>query len=294
MIFDTEMYENEDYSDWDKSIITNSTRLLMKQISSYKLLTIKEEQELGEKSRQGDIEARNKLMEGNFRLVISIVKQYKCASLTFLDLFQEGCIGLAKAATLFDPSKGYRFSTYATHWIKQAISRAITDQNRIIRIPSNVMDLVSKIKKATNELTQELGHTPNNTQIAHRLQIPVQKVKEIKEAMNETLSLDLSVGDDDETTIGDLIQDKRFESPEHVFDKEDLKNQIYKVLNTLDEDEANIIKLRFGLEDGKPKTLSEIGKIYNYSREWIRVKEEKAMRKLRSPLRKNMLIDYLN
>lgn len=299
MIFDVDVFEDEEEeiiepTDWDTTVVTDSVRLMMKQIGSVELLSFDEEKELAARAFDGDKEAKDQLVIHNLRLVVSIARKYKGTGLTFQDLVQEGSIGLIKAADKFDPRRGFRFSTYATYWIKQAVSRAIAEQNRVIRVPSHIIDMASKIKKATSELTQQLGYVPNEKQIAKHLNLDETKVKEVMSSMVDTLSLDVSVNEDDDATMGDLVPDNRFISPEHSLDEADRHTQIEKVLGTLTEKEAKIIRMRFGLDDGHPKTLAEIGKEFGCSREWIRLQEEKAMRKLRSPLRKNMLVEYLD
>ncbi len=280
--------------DWDQSVVVDSTRLMLKQIGNYELLSFDDEKALAAKIKSGDINARNKLIAHNMRLVVSIARKYKGVGLGFQDLVQEGGIGLLKAAEKFDPAKGFRFSTYATYWIRQAISRAIADQNRVIRVPVHMIDLASKVKKATAELTQTLGKEPTVNQIAKYMNIDVQKIKDVQNTYADTLSLDVPVGDDDEATVGDLVEDGNFVSPLDNIIESDKHDKILAVLATLSDKEAAIIKMRFGLDDGHPKTLAEIGKRFGCSREWIRQQEERAMRKLRSPLRKNMLIEYLD
>lgn len=282
----------ESTGDYDKSVVENSFRLMMKQIGEYDLLSFDEEQSLAKKSKAGDLAARNDLVAHNLRLVYSISRKYVGKGMEPQDLFQEGSLGLMKAAEKFDPDKGFKFSTYATYWIKQAISRALAEQNRVIRIPSHINDLASKMRQVSSELTQALHRTPRVSEIAAAMDLPVAKVKEIQDALRDTLSLDVSVGEDDDATMGDLIADENFISPLENIIKEDRHHQIQKVLSTMSEKEAQIISMRFGLDDGQPKTLAEIGEYFGCSREWIRQQEEKAMRKLRSPLRKKMLAEY--
>lgn len=295
---DLEVFEeeivNEDATDWDMSVVADSTRLMLKQMGNIKLLTLEEEKDLTARAHKGDAEAKKSLVEHNLRLVVPIARKYKGVGLSFQDLLQEGSIGLIEAANRFDPGRGFKFSTYATYWIKQKISRAIAEQNKVVKVPAHIINLASKIKKATDILTQQMGYVPNDAQIADYLGLETAKVTEIKDAMNDPLSLDVPIGDEDDTDMSDMIQDNRFTSPESNLDDQDRHSQIEKVLGTLTGEEAKIIRLRFGLEDGEPKTLAEIGKIFGCSREWIRLREEKAMRKLRSPLRKNMLIEYVN
>lgn len=296
-ILDVEVFEDDTAAvdtNWDASIVADSTRLMLKQIGAYELLPFDKEKELTQRSKNGDMEARNELVAHNMRLVVSIARKYKGVGLHFQDLIQEGSIGLMKAAEKFNPDLGYRFSTYATYWIKQAISRAIAEQNRVIRVPVHMIDLASKVKKVTQELTQQFNRTPKYEEIAAFMDIPVAKVKEVYDTFNDTLSLDVSVNDEDDATMGDLIADEGFVSPLDSIIQEDKHNQILAVLDTLDEREAQIVKMRFGFDDGQPKTLAEIGEHFGCSREWIRQQMEKAMRKLRSPLRKKMLAEYAN
>lgn len=296
-IFEDEVDDDEDIEypeDYDKSVVADSTRLMLKQICSYDLLTFEEEKELAARAQAGDQDARNKLVAHNMRLVVSIARKYKGTGLGFQDLVQEGGIGLMKAAEKFDPNKGFRFSTYATYWIRQTISRAIAEQNRVIRIPVHMIDLASKVKKATNELTLALGKEPSEAQIAKYMKIDIQKVKEALKTYTDTLSLDVTVNDGEDTTMGELIEDENFVSPLDNIIEHDKHEKILAVLATLSDKEAKIIKMRFGIDDGRPKTLAEIGQHFGCSREWIRQQEERAMRKLRSPLRKSMLAEYLN
>ena len=297
MILDVEVFEDEtgvENTDWDASVVADSTRLMLKQFGAYDLLSFDREKELAQKSKAGDETARNELIEHNMRLVVSIARKYKGVGLGFQDLVQEGAIGLMKAAEKFDPDKGFRFSTYATYWIKQTISRAIAEQNRVIRVPVHMIDMASKVKKVTQQLTQAFGRAPSNKEIAEELEITVAKLKEIQDTFNDTLSLDVPVGDEEDATMGDLVADDNFVAPVDNIIQSDRREQILAVLATLSDKEAEIIKMRFGLDDGEPKTLAEIGKHFGCSREWIRQQEEKAMRKLRSPLRKGMLAEYMD
>ena len=297
MILDVEVFENEndnENTDWDSSIVADSTRLMLKQIGAYDLLSFDEEKDLAIKAKAGDVEARNALVAHNMRLVVSIARKYKGVGLGFQDLIQEGGIGLMKAAERFDPKKGFRFSTYATYWIKQTISRAIAEQNRVIRVPVHMIDLASKVKKTTQQLMQAFGRNPSAEEIAEEMNMTVEKIKEVQDTFNDTLSLDVPVGDEEDATMGDLVADNNFIAPINNIIESDRHDQIEAVLDTLSEKEAQIIKMRFGFDDGKPKTLAEIGQHFGCSREWIRQQEEKAMRKLRSPLRKSMLAEYLD
>ena len=290
MLFET--FENE--TDYDSSIVADSTKLMLKQFGQFELLSFEEEKELTRRAAVGDKEAKQKLVNHNLRLVMSIARKYKGTSLSFQDLVQEGTIGLMKAIDKFDPSKDFRFSTYATYWIKQTIGRALAEQNKVIRIPVHMTDLASKVNKATQEYLQTNGEKPTEKEIAMICNISVEKVKEVWNLNKDPLSLDVPVDTEDDATMGDLIADNNIGSPIQNIINDDRHNQILNVLNTLSEKEANVIRMRFGLDDGEPKTLAEIGKRMGYTREWIRLIEEKAMRKLRSPIRKNMLVEYLN
>ena len=287
-----ETFENE--TDYDSSIVADSTKLMLKQFGQFELLSFEEEKDLTRRAAVGDKEAKQKLVNHNLRLVMSIARKYKGTSLSFQDLVQEGTIGLMKAIDKFDPSKDFRFSTYATYWIKQTIGRALAEQNKVIRIPVHMTDLASKVNKATQEYLQTNGEKPTEKEIAMICDISVEKVKEVWNLNKDPLSLDVPVDTEDDATMGDLIADNNIGSPLQNIINDDRHNQILNVLNTLSEKEANVIRMRFGLDDGEPKTLAEIGKRMGYTREWIRLIEEKAMRKLRSPIRKNMLVEYLN
>ncbi len=290
MLFET--FENE--TDYDSSVVADSTKLMLKQFGQFELLSFEEEKDLTKRAAMGDKEAKQKLVNHNLRLVMSIARKYKGTSLSFQDLVQEGTIGLMKAVDKFDPSKDFRFSTYATYWIKQTIGRALAEQNKVIRIPVHMTDLASKVNKATQEYLQTNGEKPTEKEIAVICNISVEKVKEVWNLNKDPLSLDVPVDTEDDATMGDLIADNNISSPIQNIINDDRHNQILNVLNTLSEKEANVIRMRFGLDDGEPKTLAEIGKRMGYTREWIRLIEEKAMRKLRSPIRKNMLVEYLN
>ena len=287
-----ETFENE--TDYDSSVVADSTKLMLKQFGQFELLSFEEEKDLTRRAAVGDKEAKQKLVNHNLRLVMSIARKYKGTSLSFQDLVQEGTIGLMKAIDKFDPSKDFRFSTYATYWIKQTIGRALAEQNKVIRIPVHMTDLASKVNKATQEYLQTNGEKPTEKEIAMICDISVEKVKEVWNLNKDPLSLDVPVDTEDDATMGDLIADNNIGSPLQNIINDDRHNQILNVLNTLSEKEANVIRMRFGLDDGEPKTLAEIGKRMGYTREWIRLIEEKAMRKLRSPIRKNMLVEYLN
>lgn len=278
----------------DKYVNTDSVKLMVRQFGDYELLSDEEEKALVAKIQLGDKTAREELITRNLRLVLSIARKYNGTALSFADLVQEGSIGLMKAVEKFDPSRGFKFSTYATYWIRQAIGRALAEQNKVIRIPVHMADLASKVKKATSELTQKLGKVPTAEQIAKFMKIDASKVREVWDFSRETLSLDVPVGDDEDATMGDLVADERFESPYFNIVKEERHTQIMAALATLEPREAEVIKMRFGIDNEKPMTLEEIGKVFNVTRERIRQIEEKAMRKLRSPIRSKKLAEYLD
>lgn len=272
----------------------DSVKLYMRQIAQYNLLSFDEEIALAERIAAGDLEAKEALVNANLRLVVSIAKKYHGhAGMTFLDIIQEGNIGLMKAASRFDHTKGYKFSTYATYWIKQAISRAVSQQSRTIRIPVHMLDLANKMTKLTRELTQELGRDPSAEEIAEELNMPVEKIRSLYEMQRDTLSLDCKVSDEDDANVGDLIADHHAISPLAACIEEDNKNMVMNILGTLSPREKEVMVMRFGLEDDQPKTLEEIGSHFGVTRERIRQIEAKALRKLRNPLRSKMLKDCL-
>ncbi len=283
----------EDNTEYDPAIVSDSVKLMLKQFAQYNLLSLEEEQELAARSYAGDLAARNSLISHNMRLVISIARKYKGVGITFQDLVQEGSIGLMKAAEKFNPEKGFKFSTYATYWIRQAISRAIAEQNRVIRVPVHIVDLGSKVKKANQTLTQKLKRTPTEKELANYLKIDVDKIRDMRQIFEDPVSLETTINEDEDVSLGDMIADPAIKSPLANIFTEDIRAQLNKVLSTLDDREADIIRLRFGLEDNNPRTLAEIGAIYKCTRERIRQIEDKAMRKLRSPMRKRMLEEYL-
>ena len=278
----------------DKYVNTDSVKLMVRQFGDYELLSDEEEKALVARIQQGDKSAREELITRNLRLVLSIARKYNGTALSFADLVQEGSIGLMKAVEKFDPSRGFKFSTYATYWIRQAIGRALAEQNKVIRIPVHMADLASKVKKATSELTQKLGQVPTAEQIAKFMKIDASKVREVWDFSRETLSLDVPVGEDEDATMGDLVADERFESPYFNIVKEERHTQIMAALATLEPREAEVIKMRFGIDTEQPMTLEEIGKVFKVTRERIRQIEEKAMRKLRSPIRSKKLAEYLD
>lgn len=278
----------------NNEIIVDSTNAYLHEIYDINLLTWEDEQRLGEGVLNGDTEARNKLIEANLRLVVSIAKRFKGCGISFLDLIQEGNLGLMNAADKFDYRKGNRFTTYATWCIRQSISRALADQSRTIRMPAYMNELYIKIKNTTAELALELECSPTPAQIAERLGIEVDKVEDVLEVAQSITSLDAPVGsEDDETSVGDLIPDTTNEPPINKIMREQNKEIIDMVFSTLDEREAKIIKYRFGFDGEEPKTLEEVGKTLGITKERVRQIEAKTLRKLRHPLRANALKEYI-
>lgn len=270
-------------------VVLDGVKAYLKSIGNHPLLTAEQEKALSIRALSGDSEAINTLVECNLLLVVSIAKKYYGCGLPLLDLIQEGNIGLIKAAEKYDGSKGFRFSTYATYWIRQAISRALGDQSRTIRIPANMVELLSKVKKATAELTQKLNRAPSEKEIAKHLDIEVDKVQAVMDIAQATTSLDTPVDDDGETSMGDLIADHSAENPMVNMVKEANKQIVANILDTLGSREAEILKMRFGIDAEKAMTLEEVGAHYGLSKERIRQIENKAIRKLRNPVRAKML-----
>ena len=279
---------NEEYA-YDDSVVLDGVKAYLKSIGNHPRLTAEEEKELSEKSLSGDRDAQTKLVECNLKLVVPIAKRYMGCGLPLLDLIQEGNLGLMKAAEKYDGSKGFRFSTYATYWIRQAISRALGDQSRTIRIPANMVELLSKVRHGSAELLQTLRREPTEQEIADHLGIELEKVQTVMDMAQATTSLDLAVDDDGETTMGDLIADSGAENPYQNMVKEANIQIVEAVLATLSNKEADILRMRFGIGANKPMTLEEVGQHYGVTRERIRHVENKAIRKLRKPLRANML-----
>ena len=279
---------NEEYA-YDDSVVLDGVKAYLKSIGNHPRLTAEEEKELSILALQGDQEAINRLVNCNLKLVVPIAKRYYGCGLPLLDLIQEGNVGLIRAAEKYDGSKGFRFSTYATYWIRQAISRALGDQSRTIRIPANMVELLSKVKKATAELTQKLNRAPSEEEIAEYLDIEVDKVKGVMDIAQATTSLDTPVDDDGETSMGDLIADHSAENPVSNMMKEVNKQIVSDILDTLSPREAEILKMRFGIDADKAMTLEEVGNHFGLSKERIRQIENKAIRKLRHPTRAKML-----
>ncbi len=273
--------------------INDPVRMYLKEIGQIKLLTLKEEGELADRIQEGDEEAKNILAEANLRLVVSIAKRYVGRGMLFLDLIQEGNIGLMKAVDKFDVSKGYKFSTYATWWIRQAITRAIADQARTIRVPVHMVETINKLARVQRQLTLELNREPSEEELAKKMNMSIDKVREIYKISQDPVSLETPIGEEDDSHLGDFIKDERNLSPEEFATNEMLKDEISQVLETLTEREEKVIRLRFGLEDGKPRTLEEVGQMFGVTRERIRQIEAKALRKLRHPSRSRKLRDYM-
>ena len=273
--------------------INDPVRMYLKEIGQIKLLSMDEELELAERIAEGDELAKNTLAEANLRLVVSIAKRYVGRGMLFLDLIQEGNIGLMKAVDKFDVTKGYKFSTYATWWIRQAITRAIADQARTIRVPVHMVETINKLARIQRQLTLELNREPTEEELAKKMNVPVDKIKDIYKISQEPVSLETPIGEEDDSHLGDFIKDERNVSPEEYATNELLKDEIAEVLETLTEREEKVIRLRFGLEDGKSRTLEEVGQMFGVTRERIRQIEAKALRKLRHPSRSKKLKDYM-
>ena len=268
---------------------SNSIKMYLREIGKIALLTADEEIELAKRIEAGDEEAKKHLVEANLRLSVSVAKRYIGCGISFLDLIQEGNLGLIKAAEKYDYTKGFRFSTYATWWIKQTISRAIADHSKTIRIPAHVVESVNKLRKVQREMTAALGKEPTNSQLAIAMKVDEKTIVEWFSYMGDTTSLDIQVGDEEDTTIGSLVEDTSCVNPADVVIAEDQAAILDLVLSTLPQKEADIVRYRFGLMDGNAKTLEEVGQIYNLSRERIRQLEAKALRKLRHPVRSKIL-----
>ena len=273
--------------------INDPVRMYLKEIGRINLLTSDEEFEYAKRAEEGDEEAKRMLAESNLRLVVSIAKRYVGRGMLFLDLIQEGNIGLMKAVDKFDPTKGYKFSTYATWWIRQAITRAIADQARTIRVPVHMVETINKLARVQRQLTQELNREPTDEEIAKKLGITIEKVREVYKISQDPVSLETPIGEEDDSHLGDFIKDERTMGPEEYATVEMLKEELNGVLGTLTEREEKVLRLRFGLDDGQCRTLEEVGQIFGVTRERIRQIEAKALRKLRHPSRSRKLKDFL-
>ncbi|HPF83399.1 MAG TPA: RNA polymerase sigma factor RpoD [Bacilli bacterium] len=273
--------------------INDPVRMYLKEIGQIKLLTMDEELSLADRIIAGDQEAKTILAEANLRLVVSIAKRYVGRGMLFLDLIQEGNIGLMKSVEKFDVSKGYKFSTYATWWIRQAITRAIADQARTIRVPVHMVETINKLARIQRQMTLELNREPSEEELAAKMGISVDKIREIYKISQEPVSLETPIGEEDDSHLGDFVPDEKNMSPEEYATNEMLKDEISEVLLTLTEREEKVIRLRFGLEDGKSRTLEEVGQMFGVTRERIRQIEAKALRKLRHPSRSRKLKDYM-
>ena len=285
--------EQIDLSVPDGVSIEDPVRMYLKEIGKVPLLSAEEEIELAKRMELGDMEAKKRLAEANLRLVVSIAKRYVGRGMLFLDLIQEGNLGLIKAIEKFDYRKGYKFSTYATWWIRQAITRAIADQARTIRIPVHMVETINKLIRVSRQLLQELGREPTPEEIAAEMNMPVERVREILKISQEPVSLETPIGEEEDSHLGDFIQDDNVPVPADAAAFTLLKEQLEEVLSTLTEREKKVLTLRFGLEDGRARTLEEVGKEFNVTRERIRQIEAKALRKLRHPSRSRKLKDYL-
>ena len=300
-IGELEEIEQEDLQITDPSIldpgdvgVDDPVRMYLKEIGRVPLLHADEEIELARRMSEGDVEAKNKLAEANLRLVVSIAKRYVGRGMLFLDLIQEGNLGLMKAVEKFDYSKGFKFSTYATWWIRQAITRAIADQARTIRIPVHMVETINKLVRVSRQLVQELGREPTPEELAKELNMPVDKVREISKISQEPVSLETPIGEEEDSHLGDFIPDEDAPAPSEAASFVLLKEQLGAVLETLSEREAKVLRLRFGLDDGRARTLEEVGKEFDVTRERIRQIEAKALRKLRHPSRSKKLKDFLD
>ncbi len=289
-----EELENIEFTATDGISIEDPVRMYLKEIGKVPLLSADEEVNLAKRMEEGDADAKKRLAEANLRLVVSIAKRYVGRGMLFLDLIQEGYLGLIKAVEKFDYRKGYKFSTYATWWIRQAITRAIADQARTIRIPVHMVETINKLIRVQRQLLQELGREPYPEEIAKEMQLPVDRVREIQKISQEPVSLETPIGEEEDSHLGDFIQDDNVPVPAEAAAFTLLKEQLSEVLDTLTDREQKVLRLRFGLDDGRARTLEEVGKEFDVRRERIRQIEAKALRKLRHPSRSRKLKDYLD
>jgi len=293
-----EVQDKEEETEIDLSVpegvaLDDPVRMYLKEIGRVPLLTAEEEVELAKRMEMGDLEAKQRLIESNLRLVVSIAKKYVGRGMDFLDLIQEGNMGLIKAVEKFDYRKGFKLSTYATWWIRQAITRAIADQARTIRVPVHMVETINKMVRTSRELVQELGREPTAEEIAEKMGITPEKVREIQKIAQEPVSLETPIGEEEDSHLGDFIEDIDALAPDEAASYLLLQEQIDEVLSTLNEREQRVLRLRFGLDDGRPRTLEEVGREFGVTRERIRQIEAKALRKLRNPQRSKKLKDYL-
>ncbi len=288
-----ELDTNIDLTVLDGVSVNDPVRMYLKEIGKVPLLTSDQEVRLAKAMEDGEEEAKRKLVEANLRLVVSIAKKYVGRGMQFLDLIQEGNLGLIKAVEKFDWRKGYKFSTYATWWIRQAITRAIADQARTIRIPVHMVETINKLIRVSRQLVQELGREPSPDEIAHEMDISEDRVREILKIAQEPVSLETPIGEEDDSHLGDFIEDQEAQAPADAAAFELLKEQLEDVLDTLTPREEKVLRLRFGLDDGHSRTLEEVGQVFGVTRERIRQIEAKALRKLRHPMRSKRLKDYL-
>ena len=289
-----EELENIEMAVPDGVSIEDPVRMYLKEIGKVPLLSADEEVELAKRMEEGDVEAKKRLAEANLRLVVSIAKRYVGRGMLFLDLIQEGNLGLIKAVEKFDYRKGYKFSTYATWWIRQAITRAIADQARTIRIPVHMVETINKLIRVQRQLLQDKGREPYPEEIAEEMGLPVERVREIQKISQEPVSLETPIGEEEDSHLGDFIQDDNVPVPAEAAAFTLLKEQLVEVLNTLTDREQKVLRLRFGLDDGRARTLEEVGREFKVTRERIRQIEAKALRKLRHPSRSRKLKDYLD
>lgn len=274
--------------------VEDPVRMYLKEIGKIPLLSMEEEIELAKRMELGDADAKKRLAEANLRLVVSIAKRYVGRGMQFLDLIQEGNLGLIKAVEKFDYRKGYKFSTYATWWIRQAITRSIADQARTIRIPVHMVETINRLIRTSRQLVQDLGREPTAEEIAEQMELPVERVREIRKIAQDPVSLETPIGEEEDSHLGDFIQDENVAVPMDQATFTLLHEQLMETLETLTEREQQVLRLRFGLDDGRPRTLEEVGKVFQVTRERIRQIEAKALRKLRHPSRSKKLKDYLD
>ena len=295
VVLEPEDFEEADDAELLESLpLEDSVRMYLKEIGRMPLLTQEEECELAVRVRAGDEEAKNRMIAANLRLVVAIARRYAGHGLQLMDLVQEGSLGLMKAVEKFDPDKGFKFSTYATWWIRQAITRAIADQGRTIRIPVHMVESINKTYRVSGKLLQELGRTPSEEEIAETMDLPPEKIREILRVAQEPVSLETPIGEEDDSLLMDFIASEEMTEPETVADRSLMREQVRQIMSTLTPRERRVLELRYGIADGEMHTLEEVGKEFNVTRERIRQIEAKALRKLRHPSRSKKLKDYLD